>query len=210
MKKKFFISTLTAFCVLCLLAGCEKQAIDDDIFDKECRMSTMPDFDPSSPPMALNCSVFSFIEGVSEHSKCGCYLIKGIALDVYEYGRNIRLVEDLKGNFPKNIETFIVWGDGNSFICSNRSDNLMMYEKQDVLIMLLAPAHNLPEEMIPPGHTWFEKPEDYVTITCTSSVLKLSEGNVTGHILPSDGSPHIDTMPWIEFQTRLNSSLINR
>jgi len=146
------IKIIFAFCVLCMLLGCGKQMPDNKTFDEECFMSTMGDIDPSQPPLAMNCTVWSFMEGVSMHSNCGCILIKGEVLDHYEYGLNIRLVDDLKGNFPKNIDTFVVWGNNQgcsltSFLAYGRQENMRMYEKRDVLIMLLAPARDVMAEV---------------------------------------------------------------
>ena len=145
---------------------------------------------PSMYGVLVNCSVQSFIEGVSTYSRCNnFYLVKGIALEAYEYGRYIKLVEDLKGNFPKDVDAFIAWGDGSEGLESNRQGNLsILYNSQDVLIMLLTTVEPYVLEL-PPGITWFEKPGDYHTIMCTSSVLKLSGEHVVGHILPSKGHP---------------------
>ena len=139
------------------------------------------------------------------------YIIKGIILDKIEYGLNIKLVEDLKGNFPKNVNTFVLWGDGIPFLCSNRVDDLKKYNNQDVLIVLLTPAHDLPADMIPDGNTWFEEPEDYTTLTCTASVLKLSDGYVTGFIEPNNNKESEDIfltiMSWGDFQKKLRKFL---
>ena len=204
----------TVVAILCIsffiTMGCEenKNDINRD-FDalEECVM-------PSMSGMALDCYVSSFLEGASECSKCSnVYIIKGMALDSYEYGLNIKLVEDLGGNFPKNINTFIAWGDGNSFLCSNRLDRLDMYSSQDVLIMLLTPARELPADMIPDGNTWLEKPGDYTTLVCTASVLKLSGGYVTGFIEPNNNKKSDETfltiMSWKDFQKKLKKALQN-
>ena len=164
---------------------------------------------PHLPQVAANCFVYSFMEGVSMCSNDSIYIIKGTVLNKIEYGLNIRLIEDFKGNFPKNINTFIVWGDGNGFLESNRMDNLTLYKKQDVLIMLLNPVSDLPPEMIPKGHTWLEKLEDYATLTCTCSVLKSSDGHVSGYILANDELWGIEqTMQYEDFQKKLNELLM--
>ena len=128
-----------------------------------------------SPLLAGDCVSSSFYEGISMYSNNNnVYIIKGIVLDKIEYGLSIKLVEDLKKNFPKDVSTFTVWGNGSTFIELNRLDNLALYNKQDVLIMLLTPTRDLLAEMVPQGHKWLEKPEDYATLGCTYSVLKLS------------------------------------
>ena len=159
--------------------------------------------DPCPPLIAGDCFVSSFMEGVSMTSNnSNVYIIKGIVLDKIEYGLNVKLVEDLKGNFPENVNTFIAWGDGIPFIESDRPDKLTLYNNHDTLIMLLTPTFDL-SCMMPPGHTWFEKPEDYTTLACICSVLKLSDGNVTVDILAN-----YETMLYDDFKTKLNELLI--
>jgi len=199
LKKKpdEVIQKITAI-ILCItlfvVFGCNKQK------SKTCEECTMP----SMYGQAADCFVSSFLEGVTEYAKCSnVYIIKGIAMNAYEYGLDIRLVEDLKGNFPKNVSTFILWGGGNPFLCNNRPDDLRMYDNQDILIMLIIPSRNL-SEMIPPEYTWLENPEDYTTIACTSSVLKLSDGYVIGHILPNGNRSISESiMSWNDFQKKI-------
>ena len=193
---------------------------------------------PSWPPTTSNCIVNSFMEGISMYSNySNVYIIKGIVLDKIEYGLNIKLVEDLKGNFPINVNAFTVWGNGEPRNVTNgRQDNLtFLYKKQDVLIMHLTPARDL-SFILPPEFTWLEKPEDYTTFDCTWSVLKLSEDYVIGVILPYDEKKDrwwenmteeelhsyieslpleeqktifMDTMPYNDFQKEINK-LLNR
>lgn len=157
-----------------------------------------------SLPLSLNCTVCSFMEGASNNSNNNdIYLIKGIVLDKIEYGLKIRLVEDLKGNFPENVNTFIVWGGNDRTASYERSDNLSIYNKQDALIMLLISIRDL-------SVVWFnpnvEKQEDYSTVICTKSVLKLSNGYVTGNIFDYYGVEQ-QTIPYDDFQKKLNELL---
>ena len=157
-------------------------------------------------------NVAPFIEGVSMYLRNdSVYVIKGIALDTYQYGRNIKLVEDLKGNFPKEINTFIAWGSGFGPIESARIGNLSEhYDNQDVLIMILTNYDyrfakfwkDLRYEEIL-GVPFFEKPEDFRTIGCTHAVLKLKDDIVTGSISRKD---HV--MFWDEFYKILQEALI--
>jgi len=198
------IKIIFAFCILCILTGCGKQINNTFI---ECFHLTSPQsvgVSMDSQSMSLSCEIeIFFMEAVSKFSKCSdVYLIKGKALDVYEYGRNIELVEDLKGNFPKNVKTFVAWGGGMGFISLGRMENLTWYDKGDILIMLLIPAYEWPAGSIPSGFKWFEKPGDFTTLTCVRSIVKLTGNRVTGRILPN-----VDTMPWGNFQRRLNNKL---
>ena len=170
----------------------------------------------------------SFIEAVSRYLyNDSVYIVKGIALDSYEYGRRVRFVEDLKGNFPENIDEFIVWGGwgpGYPYLQTARSDDLTEYHNQDVLIMLFTTQdHNLAKvaNMIytPSGITWFEMPEDYRTISRTFCILKLSDDKVTGRFIYLWDEVYYDfdkeewnmnSVPWNEFHEILQEVLNTR
>ena len=164
--------------------GCETKKGEGENISCECIIQ------PASYGLSANCKVLSFLESASEYSKCNnYYIIKGVVLGSYEYGLNIELNEDLKGNFPKDVSTFIAWGAGSEGLCSERSDDLRMYEEKDILILHLTHADTYQFEL-PPEITWFEKPGDFTTITCNHSVLKLTDENVTGYISPNEKRNH--------------------
>ena len=185
--------TGVVLCMLCsiffIVTNCEKQknhACEDCIILS------------SVSGMTTDCRVASFMEGVSKYSNCcNLYVIRGIAMEGHEYGRKFMLVEDLKGNFPKNVHTFIAWGASQSEgIVSERVEHMFMYTEQSELIMLLSPVQE---------PTRFESLEDYTTLSCTHSVLRLSDGNVSGNILDKDG--YIVIMKWKDFQKKLKKEL---
>ena len=119
-------------------------------------------------------------------------------MDAYEYGRNIKLVEDLKGNFPEKIGgTFIVWGNANNGTNNLGYNNMVGhrleylanddYQNGDVLLMLLTSydekvarlidfTNEVPLENYPWPIIFLENPEDYRTIGRTSCVLRVSDG----------------------------------
>ena len=158
------------------------------------------------------------------------YIIKGIALDAYKYGRRIILVEDLLGNFQRNIgSTFMVWGNPGGVINSvryaggyGRQEFLAChycYRKGDTLIMLLLAAQNQPEhwedftDHLGNRHRWIESSEDFrVMGWCRASVLWLRNGYVEGHIWSEwigvndgDGARMVNLvyrMPWHDFQSK--------
>jgi len=155
------------------------------------------------------------------------YLIKGIALDAYEYGRKIKLVEDLAGNFPKNIDTFTAFGNKGFRPISlggvhfGRLDYLVCnncYNKGDVLIMLLVRAFGLEEYKAGLNGTpesieehlkrleevegpWMETSEDFMTLGCVFSVLSLINDHV---YVPGRGFAY---RSWNDFQKELNNIL---
>jgi hypothetical protein len=135
------------------------------------------------------------------------YYIKGIAMDKIDYGRKIKLIEDLKGNFPKNVETFIAWGDAACMAIS-RKDQLWLYDNQDILLMLLSQADSSPAANFAaccPNQKFPEKNGDYKTMNCSYSVLRLTgDGKVTGYISFKEGVGMIEeTMSWEELQELL-------
>ena len=209
-KQKGTIVKLWIVCALCLLAvhsGCNKHVEKASDEDCECfpsvELTSMDD-----AKMMRDCLVSTFMEGISMYSNCcDVYIIRGLALDTYEYGRHFKLLEDLKGNFPKNMNTFIVWGDGFDKLETNRMDDMRLYGDQDVLIMLLTPTRES-LSMLLPQESRFEKPEDFTTIPCTCSVLKLSDGYVTGCLTPEEGFNYVEqTMQWSDFQKVLHKIL---
>ena len=133
--------------------------------------------------------------------------IKGIALDAVEYGRYIKVIEDLKGNFTGD-STIVVWGAEDPTNCEDvydtneKVDHLTRYQVDDTLIMLVRPVAFV---------CCIEVFNGYATFDCTHSVLKLSNGNVTGYINPIKGEIWKETtMPWDELLRFLsNDDFIN-
>ena len=150
----------------------------------------------------------------TSRSNEGVYVIKGIALDTYKYGRKIKFLEDLKGNFPENVDTLIVWGGWSNnypYFTTARPDFLdgNDYDNHDVLIMLLQPSTTwslYAHSEIP----WLEKYGDFSTIGCTFCVLKLSDGHVMGrHIFQEEGFYNLSKkfVSWNEFNEILKEVL---
>ena len=168
-----------------------------------CSNCSLDTKETDKPPCTSgDCFVSSFSENyLSNFEDENVYFIKGIAMDKIDYGLKIKLIEDLKGNFPKNVDTFIAWGDGVTCTELNRLDKLSLYDNQDTLLMLLWPAGK-----IKPCQNFPEKKGDYTTINCGYSVLRLTnDGNVTGHISPwKEGiGMKEETMPWEELKELL-------
>ncbi|MDR2910519.1 MAG: hypothetical protein LBV47_04020 [Bacteroidales bacterium] len=198
-KTKIILSTIM---LIILIMGCEKQNKDSE----------------NIPPAAADCEVYSFLDAIriaknNPEFYEKSYLIKGVVLDKIEYGVSVKLLEDLKGNFDKTGNSvFTVWGDCSAFVGieSNKLDNMSNYDKGDTLIMHIDHLYHDWSYLVSPGHVWLEKPEDYYTMTCAPSVVKLSDGYATGHILlepePVD-KVFVEKLPIDEFENKLNEIL---
>jgi len=159
----------------------------------------------------MSCLFVPFIDSYLIQFQCdNVYFVKGIAQDtVYEYGRNIKLLEDLKGNFPQDIGTiFTAFGAGyfnhNDFVL--RVDYLPIYKKQDTLLMLLISGMNYWEvrDLYIPQRE--DEEAGYVTTDCCHSVLQLSNDSVIGRIYYKEDigyKVYPDTIPYKYFQKRL-------
>ena len=194
-KQKVEVSKLCMICALLLVfSGCENQNNNEFV---ECEYK-IPQYLINGT--VANCHIHSFFTGISMFSKCSnAYIIKGNVLGKDEYGHNIRFIEDLKGNFPKNKDTFIALGsDGNSFLY----DNFDIYNVSDVLIMHLIQA-DMCNNDYSPGIPW----PDYCTFICTASVLTLSSDSVKGIIQHKKNGHQINTMPIDDFQKELKKIL---
>jgi hypothetical protein len=125
------------------------------------------------------------------------FLIKGVALDVAKHGREIKVVEDMKGNFSGKSSVF-VWGAGSTSSCDDqgrqdmRIDNITQYHENDTLIMLIT------NKVLKQFNWDIERPNDYKTLGCCYSILKLSDGYVTGNM-----DYWQNKVPWEELQEEL-------
>ena len=212
VKKMLLLSA-----ALIMFVGCKDDTQDpppkiEGPIDWELRWQT--DCDGSKKPKDKFCSCgyfMSFIENYLTFFQCDkIYFVKGIVQDsvigqdlTHEYGLNIKLLEDLKGNFPQNTGTiFTIFG------AYAIGDYLPVYKKQDTLLMLLLPSV-YPIDSPSGGLEWYEKECEYVTLECAFFVLKLSNDNVMGFILPFEEIPFVkfgefpDTISYKYFQKRL-------
>ena len=118
-------------------------------------------------------------------------------------GLHIRLDEDLKGNFPENVQTFILWGSNTPGFYG--TDNLCTFDKQDTLIILLTHAPDVSNWPFPEEYPTPIKPEDYITYHCTKSVVKLSGDYAIGHILPPK---IVDDRKWSDLSSEEQNLLL--
>ncbi|MDR2233613.1 MAG: hypothetical protein LBE56_10895 [Tannerella sp.] len=206
----------TTNCFLCLLViiafSCDDNydipsSIIDEIASLECIANTSDA--PSRPSLGGgDCELYSFLEGVAK-TKCKSnrFLIKGRVTGAYEYGLTIKLIEDLKGNFPENNNnTFTVWGSNGR---TDRVDRLDIgYDEQEMLIMLVMPAVGRSEDW-DPDYIWLEQSGDYATMTCQFSVVVLQGDQVTGYLLPrdNDGVRRERTISLKDFNNIINKIL---
>ena len=148
------------------------------------------------PEVCADCVPFTFKETYLKYFQDDdFFLIKGEALDIKKHGRNIKVIEDLKGNFTNKSSVF-VWGGSSTSFCGKgrldmRGDDITQYHKNDTLIMFITTNSTKYNRNI-------EKIGDYATLGCYPSVLKLSDGYVTGII-----DLYTETMLWSELQEEL-------
>ena len=127
------------------------------------------------------------------------FFIKGLVLESYqEYGKKIQIIDDLKGNFPKEDTTFIACGYNNNSSTRTRFDDLKLYNSGDTLLMLL--NQRIYPSWIPED---YETIGDYITLNSAFSVLQLSNNSVSGYINSCYKGEEV--MSWYEFQELLNS-----
>ena len=178
--------------------------------------------EPSEKKKDALCScmdVFAFLDTYLWAFPCPkVYFIKGVAQKfVYKYGLKIKLIEDIKGNFPQYTGTmFTAFGGncGGDFFPSprNRLDYFTwLYKEYDTLLMLLVPAIDwlaiagvTNEELITDGiQPFYEKEGDYTTISCAISTIKLENCNIIGDILKFSNGERPDTISYKYFQKKL-------
>lgn len=147
------------------------------------------------PPIVNNdCSkVSGFLDAYSDYfNKEKIFYLQGVIIDntVEKYGLKIKIQEDLKGNY-NGKEKIIFWQSLES------SDFLNSFKRDEKIILLTE------------FKTWEDEKnvehEDYFTIDCHHSILKLSNGNVIGGIY---GHFVTDTISYEKFQSELANRII--
>lgn len=100
------------------------------------------------------------------------FFIKGLLTGnaTEPYGQKIKPVEDLKGNFPEDLSTVVLWGAGDASGCV---DKLQWYNAKDTILALMRQI-DFDDYTYPTG----KSPCDYETIDCAYSTLLVSEGSV--------------------------------
>ena len=149
-------------------------------------------------PISCECPMYSsdcpdsdfFSSYTRNFSNSNVFSIIGVVLNSEEHGCNIKVIEDLKGNFCE--KTYILVSDG----WDNRYDFIKHYTEGDTLIV------SLHQKRHSTFCNRFEKYVDFETLPCQRSILKWSNGYVTGYITSSN---EIETMPWEELRKDLQT-----
>jgi hypothetical protein len=130
--------------------------------------------------MANDCFIDTFNSNYSSnYDSTDVFFIKGVKLKTVYHGMQIKVLEDIKQNLHE--DTIMVWcSDGASF----RVEYSASYNDTDTLYMLITKTdlegndqgdlNEIPDDL--------EKPEDYMPIHCAFSILKYSNGFITGRI----------------------------
>jgi len=226
MKQIIFSAITTLSVALFVATGCAKQ--NNDIKLPFCGGDACLKADQSGG--MFSCEFFSFLESASRVLYYSAedtedrfihphVIIAEVLAETYLHGRKIRVIEDLAGNFPKDISTFMAWGspgEGGRPIWgldSNRIGFLSCsdcYKTGDRLVLILVRPYNrnnrtlsdyFPE--LEPDYEWILTSEHLVLLGCATSVLWLKGGFVMGNI--SEWKPQ--RMSWRNFQRELNNVL---
>jgi hypothetical protein len=129
--------------------------------------------------IACDCSIQAFMTNyVNNYNNDDFFFIKGIKMKTEHHGMQIKLIEDIKGNFQENKNILMVWGDSGA---TCRLDHSAIYNDNDTLYMLLKKT-DMAGNFLTPDNEDFEKEEDYMTINCGYSIVKFSNGYITGKI----------------------------
>ena len=119
----------------------------------------------------------------------GFFFVKGVITANGSYGMKIKIIEDLKGNYEEN-SSITLWNSMEGV------DQVWKYSQNETLIILMRKMTDRVED------SWTEQRlGDYCTMGCATSILLLSEENVTG-VINSDYKKI--TMPWKELQALLS------
>ena len=137
------------------------------------------------------CYLTSFVYTYSSHyNSSNVFFVMGEVLEPTHHGYKIEVVTDIKGNF--NDSNYItVWGANPH---NKRLDGAFLEDAwhnlqvKDTIVCFME-ANSLFDINLP-----YEKAEDYATLTCSYSVLKYSEGYVTGKICRDISQPLKDTI----------------
>jgi hypothetical protein len=144
------------------------------------------------PVLRSSCRPTSFADAYAKITEENVFFIKGKVLEVIHHGNRIKIIEDLKGNFNDD-STFTVWGAGS---ISARVDMLVNSDVNDTLLVLMKKT-DLEENILCPQCGQYEKPEDFMTLGCYLSALKLSNGYISGRLIKAGQDT---TMLWSELQ----------
>jgi hypothetical protein len=92
------------------------------------------------------------------------------------YGVKIELVEDLKGNFPKDLSTVLLWGAGDASGCVDKLQGYHIHKKDTILVLMKQ------IDRVDGGYPTGRTAGDFTTIDCATSVLALSDGLVNAGV----------------------------
>jgi hypothetical protein len=229
MKNILKLITLIAlYAVLLVVSGCEKQKTPF-CGGAICLKA------PSGG--IFNCDVISFFEGALPRENFGVprdsfghplqpHIIRGEVLkETYLSSRRIKVIEDLTGNLPENVNTLMVWGAGAMSFFGFMSHYITVplscsdcYKTGETLIMILygiASGTTISDHLqeLDPEYAWILTSVHSTLPGCTTSVLRLKNGYVTGGIsfewCKDDliYKNEVHRMSWNDFQKELKKVL---
>ncbi|MDR1221603.1 MAG: hypothetical protein LBL07_01815 [Tannerella sp.] len=171
MTGDYYLTVMTGFSTLALSDGQVSGVINSDYTKRTMNWETLRALLDNCPQKT----------GFIDNGKAGIYhdggvfFIKGkIAKEQTSgpYGVRIEPVEDLKGNFPKDLSTVLLWGAGDASGCVDKLQGYHIHKKDTVLVLMK--QIDRVDDGYPTGRT----AGDFTTIDCATSVLALSDGRV--------------------------------
>jgi len=148
----------------------------------------------NQPPSSSSGDCFSHIIGFIDAYKHyigsdGVFFVKGVVTAGGSYGKKIKIVEDIKGNF-NGSSSITLWNHWEFGIAD------LNYAVDEMVLALIYKIGDDPD-----NDTWTkQRVGDYCTLPCRASTLLASDETVTG-IINTAGEKI--TVPWEELQKQL-------
>jgi len=198
MKTKLITLTVVLLTLIGGFTSCNKQnGLIYDYYDGPlyCGGNGCLNFG-SGKSLSVSCEFHSFLESASWQTHV---IVAEMLEETYQHGRKVRVIEDLAGNFPKDISTFMAWGaPGGTAVWgldANRSGFVLScsdcLKTGDRLVLLLAYPYNIRDSNrklsdffpeLEPDYEWILTLLHLVTQICSESALRLEDGYVIGSI----------------------------
>jgi hypothetical protein len=179
MKTRFFFTLFVLFIANALLFGQSVRLIEN---------RSIPMAKERASDILQKCPANVSVDFVTINKE---HIIKAKQFSV-EFGDRQMEVSTERVELRGDNTTVTIWSDGG---VGNRMDPLYNNNVTDTLLLLVTKTDLLENSLYPQCEP-YEQLNDYMTMTCSYSVLKLSNGTVSGRITDSYQET---TMLWADF-----------